>query len=132
MKKIKAVPKICLIGLGFIFTFLGIVGFVVPLMPGFVFILLASFCFSRSSERFHEWLLNNPMFGELLRQYLAGKGIPETAKKKAIAVIWLSFAISAFVAANVMVTLGLVVFGVVLSVYLMRLPSYSKAVKTSS
>ncbi|WP_111977359.1 YbaN family protein [Algibacillus agarilyticus] len=118
----KAIPKVCLIGLGCIFTVLGIIGFILPLMPGFVFILAASFCFSRSSERFHHWLLTNNLFGALLTDYLAGAGIPRNAKIKAISFLWMSLIISCFIAAKWPVTLLLMIIGIGVSWYLVQLP----------
>ncbi len=46
---------------------IGIAGVVLPVLPGFVFLLLATVCFARSSPRFESWMLNHPQFGESLR-----------------------------------------------------------------
>jgi len=49
--------------LGFFFTIIGAIGIVIPLLPSTPFFLLATGCFARSSERFHNWLLNHPKIG---------------------------------------------------------------------
>ncbi len=49
--------------LGFLFVAIGIVGAILPLLPTTPFILLAGACFSRSSEKWHNWLLRNKIFG---------------------------------------------------------------------
>ena len=48
---------------GFAFLAVGAVGIFLPLLPTVPFMLLAAFCFSRSSERLHNWLLAHAHFG---------------------------------------------------------------------
>ncbi len=45
---------------------LGIAGIAVPLLPTTPFLLLAAFAFARSSQRWHDWLLNHPSFGPVI------------------------------------------------------------------
>lgn len=52
--------------LGWIFLGLGFVGIFLPLLPTTPFLLLTAFCFSRSSERWHKWLLAQPRFGPFI------------------------------------------------------------------
>ena len=42
---------------------LGIIGAFVPLMPTTTFMILAAWCFARSSKRVEAWLLNHRQFG---------------------------------------------------------------------
>jgi uncharacterized membrane protein YbaN (DUF454 family) len=48
---------------------LGVIGIIVPLLPTVPFILLAAFCFARSSERLHAWLLEHPRFGPMIEDW---------------------------------------------------------------
>ena len=50
--------KMLYIILGCVGVGMGAVGAVAPLLPAFPFLLLAAFCFARSSERLHSWFVN--------------------------------------------------------------------------
>lgn len=69
MKKILYIILGC-IGLG-----IGAVGAVVPMLPAFPFLLLAAFCFARSSEKLHNWFINTKLYKDNLESYVAGKGM---------------------------------------------------------
>jgi uncharacterized protein len=49
--------------LGCVLLALGLVGIFVPLMPTTIFLILAAWCFARSSRRAEAWLLNHRRFG---------------------------------------------------------------------
>lgn len=59
-------------GLGSLF--LGIVGAFLPVLPTTPFVLLAAWCFSKSSKRLHERLLANRALGPLIRDW-QGSGV---------------------------------------------------------
>ena len=65
---------------GIFCVLLGLVGVVLPLLPTTPFLLVAAFCFSRSSERLHQTLLNNQLFGQLIRDWETDGIIPLKAK----------------------------------------------------
>ena len=54
---------------GWISLALGVLGIVLPLLPTTPFVLLSAFCFSKSSARFHQWLLNHRVFGPLVKDW---------------------------------------------------------------
>lgn len=43
-----------------------------PGIPTFDFVILAAFFFSRSSDRFHNWLVNHRVFGRIINGYRGG------------------------------------------------------------
>ncbi|KYG64571.1 hypothetical protein AZI85_03945 [Bdellovibrio bacteriovorus] len=51
---------------GWLFLGLGMIGIFLPLLPTTPFLLLTAFCFSRSSERWHRWLINQPHLGPFI------------------------------------------------------------------
>ena len=73
---------------GAIAVLLGIFGIFLPLLPTTPFLLLASWCFARGSDRLHRWLLSHRVFGEYLRNFEAGRGIPLKAKIVATVMLW--------------------------------------------
>lgn len=78
---------------GWIFTALGIVGLILPLMPGTIFLILAAWCFSRSSPRFEAWLLGHPRLGPQIRRWRQSGTIDRRVKVVACGSMALSFAI---------------------------------------
>lgn len=73
-------PKPLYLLCGFISLLLGLIGVVLPLLPTTPFVILAAFCFSRSSEKFHQMLLNHRWFGDMIRQWEAHGVIPFKVK----------------------------------------------------
>lgn len=84
--------------LGWAAVGVGTVGIVVPGLPTTVFFVVAAACFSRSSPRFEQWVLDRPGVGPLVRDYRAGLGMPRSAKVAAVATVALVCSLSAFVA----------------------------------
>lgn len=56
--------KILYIIIGCISLGLGIIGVIVPILPTVPFVLLAAFCFARSSERLNGWFKNTKLYRE--------------------------------------------------------------------
>ena len=81
--------KILYIVLGCIGLGIGAVGAVVPLLPSFPFLLLAAWCFARSSERLHTWFINTKLYKKNLESYVAGKGMTKATKIKILTTVTL-------------------------------------------
>lgn len=73
---------------------LGFVGAFLPLLPTVPFMLLATYCFARGSERFHEWLITHPRFGPPILDWQERGTISRKAKIMAGITIGLTFSIS--------------------------------------
>ena len=75
---------------------LGIVGIFIPLLPTTPFLLLAAYCYARSSKKLYTWLMNNKWFGSYIRHYYEGKGIPLRVKLLSISFLWLTIGFSIY------------------------------------
>ncbi len=64
------------LAVGVLALLLGLVGVFLPVLPTVPFVLLAAFCFSRSSRRAEDWLLNHRVFGPIVRDWRARHAIP--------------------------------------------------------
>ena len=73
---------------------IGLIGIVVPLLPTVPFMILAAFCFSRSSDRWHNWLVHHPVYGPHIRDWRERGAIRTKAKRLATAMILAAFGIS--------------------------------------
>jgi uncharacterized membrane protein YbaN (DUF454 family) len=92
-----------LIAFGWLNVALGAIGVVVPGMPTTVFMLIAVWAFSKSSERFRIWLYEHKTFGPPIRDWHEHRVIPLQAKILAVGTMSLSVAIIAiFVAKSFM------------------------------
>ena len=69
--------------IGWISLILGCLGLFLPLLPTTPFILLTAYCFSRSSERLHQWLVSHPQMGLLIRDWEQSGSIRKATKVKA-------------------------------------------------
>ena len=83
--------------LGFLFVGLGLIGVILPGLPTTPFLLLAAACFSKSSLRFYNMLLDNRWFGQGIRDYRNGLGVPMRIKIVAIAMMWIFVSVAVFV-----------------------------------
>ncbi len=118
--------KLALNIVGILAVLLGIIGIFLPLLPTTPFLLLAAACFARGSKRMHNWLLSHRLFGEYLRNYEEGRGIPARAKAIAMLMMWSSLAYTAWRYEPLWLRLSLLAMGVGVSVYLLRLPACVK------
>ncbi len=103
---------------GVLAVLLGILGIFLPLLPTTPFLLLASACFARGSERLHRWLLAHPVFGKYLANFEAGHGIPLKGKIVATVMLWGSMAWSTRHFDSVAILMSMVVIGACVSTYM--------------
>ncbi len=99
-KKLTPIQRFLWFVAGSISLGLGILGIPLPLLPTTPFLLLATYCYARSSERFYYWLLNHKVFGKHIRNYRDHRGTTYHVKVGAISLLWITISISAIFAVN--------------------------------
>lgn len=113
--------KLVLNAVGVVSVVLGVIGIFVPLLPTTPFLLLASACFLRGSERLHHRLLTNRVFGKYIRDYEEKRAVPRKTKIVALSVMWASLGYSIYIVPSPWLQAGLVALGVGITIHLSRL-----------
>ena len=89
--------------IGLILVPIGIVGVVLPGLPGTIFLILAAACFARSSPRFEQWLVNHKFLGPGIVAWRERGAISRKSKTIAISVMAFSGALTVLSSAPVYV-----------------------------
>ena len=90
------VKKVLLVALGCVGLALGAVGAVVPLLPAFPFLMLAAFCFAKSSERLHAWFTATKLYKKNLESYVSGQGMDWATKIRVMVTVTVLLSIGFF------------------------------------
>ena len=110
--------------LGCLCVALGVAGAFLPVLPTTPFMLLAAACFARASTRFYNWLLNTRAFGPAILEWREHHSIPYRIKLIAIAMMAGTLTASILLAVEpAWLQALLAVLGVVLAVWMYRIPS---------
>lgn len=88
--------KIFFIVLGCIGVGLGAVGAVLPMLPAFPFLLLATYCFAKSSEKLYSWFISTKLYKNNLETYVKGQGMTWKTKIKIMLTVTALMAFSFF------------------------------------
>ena len=119
MENLKKKIYICI---GLLSVALGIIGAFLPVMPTVPFLLVALFCFERSSKKYHDMILNNKYFGKVLRDYYEGRGLTTSVKIKAVLFLSCGMGFSVYRVHNLHLRIMLVLIwaGVALHIILLK------------
>ena len=74
--------------MGFVFYCIGIVGYILPGLPGTIFIILAALCFLYSSPKYYNKIINNKNYGTIVRDFVESGVIPKNVKVIILFCIW--------------------------------------------
>lgn len=88
--------RILLISGGTVSVGLAVAGIVLPMLPATPFLLLAAFCYARSSKRFHDWLIGHRWFGPYIESYRSGRGLSHRQIFWTLLPLWLSIGLTSW------------------------------------
>jgi uncharacterized membrane protein YbaN (DUF454 family) len=72
---------------GLVCVGLAYLGAILPGLPTTPWVLLASYCFGKSSPRLERWLKRSPVFGKLVRDWEEHRGIRRPVKVFAVCLV---------------------------------------------
>lgn len=73
--------------LGFVFVGIATLGIFLPLLPTTPFLLVAAACFAKSSDKWHQWLISNRVFGPIITRWHEKKCVTRATKVVALSSI---------------------------------------------
>ena len=105
--------KLLYIIIGCIGVGLGAVGAVVPMLPAFPFLMLAAFCFARSSEKLDRWFKGTKLYKDNLEDYVAGRGMTVKTKVRIMITVTLLMSVGFIMMGIKGIVTGCIVLGCV-------------------
>ena len=105
--------KILYMILGCVGVGLGAVGAIIPMLPAFPFLMLAAFCFARSSDKLHNWFVSTKLYQENLADFVAGKGMTKKTKVRIMVTVTLLMSVGFVMMGLKGIVTGCVVLGCV-------------------
>ena len=116
------IKKYLYIFLGIFFLILAYIGIIVPGIPGIPFVLLAGWCFLKSSKKLYDWMLNRKYIGPLLRKYFSGEKVSKGAIWFIISQLWLSIILAIFLfTLTTVFKFSIVAIGILCSIVIYKL-----------
>lgn len=113
---------------GTVLLILGILGILLPVMPGTVFLIGASACYVRGSRRLHRWLSEHRLLGPHLQAVAEGRGMPMKARVISILAMFGGVAFSLTRTDNLAIQIGLVMLALIGTYFICR-PHHFRTVR---
>ena len=104
-------------------------GLVLPLLPTTPFLLLAAWCFARSSPRFHAWLIGHPVFGPIIAAYRDRRGMSVRLKIGTLCSLWLAIGASIWLVPIVWVRVILLIIAAGVTIHILRFKTAVECVR---
>ena len=107
MKKFLYIILGC-VGIG-----MGAIGAALPILPTFPFLMLAAFCFAKSSKELDMWFKSTKLYKDNLADYVNGKGMTRKTKCRIMLIVTLLMSIGFLMMGLKGIVLGCIVLGIV-------------------
>ena len=114
----RQMKRYFLISVGVLSFLLGSAGALLPLLPTTPFLLLAGYCFARSSTKFDVWLKRTKLYQIYASDYVETKSIPKYKKWKILISSYLLMGISILLAPLQPVKVMLLVLALAITIVL--------------
>lgn len=105
--------KIVWLASAFLCLGIGAIGVALPILPTTPFLLVASFCFARGSEKFHKWFLGTKLYKNHLDSFVRERAMTLKTKLCILLPVSAMLMCAFFMMSNLpgrMVILGLILF----------------------
>lgn len=113
--------KYLYLALGIFCLIAGIIGIVLPILPTTPLFLASAWCFARSSEPFHRWLLHHHLFGKYIRDYVEHRAVRRQARRRALILLWSGMLLTILLVQKPLVAGILILIGSAVTFHILRL-----------
>ena len=121
--------RVVLVTLGLICLGLGIIGYVLPGLPGTIWLIIEATLFLRSSDRLYNFVISNRLFGRQVGAFLKTGAMPLKAKIISVVSIWIFSLISIFLAPYTWLFKGpVLILAIVGTIYITSRPTRRNSV----
>jgi len=110
-----------LVILGSLFLIIGAIGIFIPLLPTTPFLLLAAYCYIRSSKKLYDWLMGNKVLGNYIHNYFEHKAISIRAKISTMVILWVGLSVSMLLLDNWWIRALLIAVGIGVSIHVLTI-----------
>ena len=88
--------KIIYVLLGFFFLGLGVVGIILPMMPGTPFLFLSLLFFTKGSTRLHHWFIHTKIYNQHLKPIKEKRSLPAKSKCNILCLVTIMLGIACY------------------------------------
>ena len=115
--------RLLFITVGLFFLVLGILGYILPGLPGTIWLILSATFFIRSSERLYNFVVQNRLFGHQIKEFLETGQMPIKAKLWAVISMWIFSIISLLAPYDWPFKILVILLAIIGTIYVISRPS---------